>query len=322
MFTDLGPGTFIAALALVFLMGFATQRGGTCLVAGIGAWMDHGRPDMLLAMLVAALAAGTILWVASLAGTPPPLAASVAPGILTVAGGIVLGLGAMVNGACVFGSVARFGSGQIVYLLTPAGYLAGEVALARFPPLLEASGLRPLEPMAGALMAAGLLVAILLWLAAGPGTNVRPPLLHRMATSPSVATCVIGVAFAPLLLIAGPWTWPELVRELVAEPGKAALAQRVSLLLTLLLGAAWGGWRGHRGRPAGIAAGQALRCLSGGALLALGARLVPGSNDHLLLLGLPFLLPHALVALAAMAAAVSSLMVATNAIRRSGRGWS
>lgn len=43
----------------------------------------------------------------------------------TIVGGVLLGLGAFVNGACVFGVVARIGSGQWAYALTPTGYFAG-----------------------------------------------------------------------------------------------------------------------------------------------------------------------------------------------------
>ena len=43
----------------------------------------------------------------------------------TVAGGVLLGLGAWVNGACVFGTVARLGSGEWAYLLTPVGFYVG-----------------------------------------------------------------------------------------------------------------------------------------------------------------------------------------------------
>ena len=43
----------------------------------------------------------------------------------TVIGGALLGLGAYVNGACVFGAIARFGSGEWAFLVTPIGFYLG-----------------------------------------------------------------------------------------------------------------------------------------------------------------------------------------------------
>ena len=40
---------------------------------------------------------------------------------LTVLGGVLLGLGAYINRACVFGAIARFGSGEWAYIATPTG---------------------------------------------------------------------------------------------------------------------------------------------------------------------------------------------------------
>lgn len=49
----------------------------------------------------------------------------------TLAGGVLLGLGALVNGACVFGAVARLGSGQWAYALNRRAFspAAGSPAL-------------------------------------------------------------------------------------------------------------------------------------------------------------------------------------------------
>ena len=48
------------------------------------------------------------------------------------AGGVLLGLGAVINGACVFGAVARFGSGEWAYAATPLGFLLGSIAFNRY----------------------------------------------------------------------------------------------------------------------------------------------------------------------------------------------
>jgi toxin CptA len=40
-------------------------------------------------------------------------------------GGVLLGLGAYINRACVFGAIARFGSGEWAYVATPVGIYVG-----------------------------------------------------------------------------------------------------------------------------------------------------------------------------------------------------
>ena len=47
----------------------------------------------------------------------------------TVLGGVLLGLGAFINGACVFGAIALFGSGRWAQLFMPAGFYLGCVSL-------------------------------------------------------------------------------------------------------------------------------------------------------------------------------------------------
>ena len=44
---------------------------------------------------------------------------------VTILGGALLGLGAYVNKACVFGAIARLGSGEWAYVVTPIGFYAG-----------------------------------------------------------------------------------------------------------------------------------------------------------------------------------------------------
>src|SRR4029079_5410938 len=43
----------------------------------------------------------------------------------TVIGGALLGLGAYINGACVFGAIARFGWREWAYIVTPVGFYVG-----------------------------------------------------------------------------------------------------------------------------------------------------------------------------------------------------
>jgi toxin CptA len=243
-------------------------------------------------------------------------------GWLTVVGGILLGAGASVNGACVFGSVARLGSGQVAYLATPAGILAAALAMAaierRVPGMSLAVRPAPeagpaFAPAVPALVPLGLLLLLLGWRLAGLARTGHgrpwPDRIRRGLRSPHGATTMIGVCFALLLLFAGPWSYPEVLADLARERLTAGTAQGVALFLILLAGAFLAGrmprhgfeWPGR---------GQPLRCFAGGFIMALGASLVPGSNDSLLLLGVPMLWPFAILALLAMGVTIAGLQLA------------
>jgi toxin CptA len=55
-----------------------------------------------------------------------------------------------------------------------------------------------------------------------------------------------------------------------------------------------------------ISAGGIARCFGGGLLMAWGSLLIPGSNDGLILVGMPLLRPYAWVGIATMCAAIAA----------------
>ena len=79
---------------------------------------------------------------------------------------------------------------------------------------------------------------------------------------------------------------------------------RLSLAACLLAGAIVGGWTAGRFRPLRLDAASALRCLAGGALMGWGSLLIPGSNDGLILVGLPMLWPYAWAAFLTMCVSI------------------
>src|SRR4051794_19068794 len=106
---------FALAAACVGLMGFAIQRGGTCAVAAIDELVNQRSASRLLALAEASVWVAGGLLLAQLAHALPQMPSAYAVGGLTVLGAALLGLGAWVNGACVFGAIARFGSGEWAY---------------------------------------------------------------------------------------------------------------------------------------------------------------------------------------------------------------
>ena len=116
---------WLCAILCVGLMGFAIQRGATCTVAAVDEVLTRRQVRRLSAMLEASLwvAGGLALaQAAHLAGSMP---VGYAASAWSVIGGALLGLGACINRACVFGAVARLGSGEWAYAATPLGFYVG-----------------------------------------------------------------------------------------------------------------------------------------------------------------------------------------------------
>ncbi len=294
---------FVLALLCAAAMGLAIQRGGTCTVAAVNELMHTRRPTRLLAMAEASLCVAAGLLGARQLGLTMALPLGHALTAWTVVGAVLLGLGAVVNGACVFGAIARLGCGQWAYAATPMGFYLGCVtvdAVISMPATLQLT--EPSPVMAAPGWVAWAMVALL------SARCAHGMWRHRSsptgAWSPHAATVLIGVAFVALLLLAGAWAYTDVLADL-AHGMTRDLHARLMLGAALLAGALAGGWlHGQIGRHRASAV-QMLRCAAGGALMGSGSLLVPGGNDGLLLLGMPLLWPYAWAAVAVMAATVA-----------------
>lgn len=299
---------FVLALLCAAAMGLAIQRGTTCTVAAVEEWRTSRRTTRLAAMVEASLWVCAGVMLARQLGHAGAWPAGYAVSRWTGIGAALLGLGAVLNQACVFGTVARLGSGQWVYAATPLGFYLGCVSVgAVFSPP------RPLpvdSPLAGAppwwpgLLMAGLL-GLVLWRAWRARAAQRIALSG--AWSPHTATTVIGLSFAGLLLLAGAWTYTDVLQDL-ARGMAASLLARGALGLAVLVGAIVGGWSSGTLRPGRFRASALLRCSAGGLLMGWGGALIPGGNDGLVLLGMPMLWPYAWVAFGTMVAVIAAAL--------------
>ena len=110
-------------------MGFAIQRGATCMVAAVDEVVSRRRFTRLSHARGVAVGARGLL-IAQAFGALPKMPAGYAVSVATIAGGALLGLGAFVGRACVFGAIARFGNGEWSYLMVPVGFFAGCATVA------------------------------------------------------------------------------------------------------------------------------------------------------------------------------------------------
>jgi Sulphur transport len=298
----LASAGFAIAFVCASLMGYAIQRGATCMVAAIDEIVTKRRVSRLVALTEASVWVAGGLVLANSFGVlkMPPTAYPI--NVSTIAGGILLGLGALINRACVFGSIARLGSGEWAYLLTPVGFFLGCLGAGY---LMTAAA--PTAVQSPLFAVAPLLIVPLALFAAWRGLQALQAMTQRQFAahiwSPHHATMVIGLAFVVMLLTVGSWAYTEALASL-AQGMASNVSAKLLLFFGLLAGALFGGTTAGRMRFVAPTVGGLIRCVVGGAMMGAGSLLIPGSNDGLILLGLPLLQPHALVALISMALAI------------------
>jgi uncharacterized membrane protein YedE/YeeE len=312
----LASAAFVVALLCAGVMGFAIQRGATCTVAAVDEFVNKRTLQRLLSIGEASLWVLSGLLIAQALGLLGVMPAGYAIGLATIVGGALLGVGAFVNRACVFGAIARLGSGEWAYVTTPIGFYAGCVSLPYLysvpAPQKLAHGSPVLQASAWVTAIAG--AFILLRLA---GALRRPEgasdesVWHRIHDgvanriwSPHAATTVIGIAFFFMLLLVGAWAYTDVLAEL-ARGMTHSLVARSALLLALFAGAVIGGYTAGRFVHTPITLAQVLRCFAGGVLMAWGSALIPGGNDGLILVGIPLLWPYAWLAFFTMCVAIA-----------------
>ena len=301
----------LMAVPLAFIVGFALRRGSVCMVEGTRQAMVLGRSLRLRAFAVAAGAAGcVILPLAWLLPGLGMLAPAFPIGPMTLAGGVLFGLGARINGGCQFGTLGRLAGGETNYLFTCIAAVAGALLAMRLP--LGAPAPSPLSEPG---LAAVLTLAVLVLLAI-PALrrryldNLQRSLRSRKAKlSPVAAMLVVGVVGGVLYTLAGSWTIGALLNRqgawLLGEVSNGADSKVIAGGLALLAGAVFAAiWtRTFRLRAPSLAG--FFRNGTGGALMGAGAALVPGGNGTLLLYAMPSASPSGWIAFAAMSATIA-----------------
>jgi toxin CptA len=299
---------FAISLLCALVMGYAVQRGATCTVAAVGQVFEQGRWGRFAGLMEAALWVAGGLLLARALGFLPNLPSGHAVTAWTILGGILLGAGAYINKACVFGTVAKIGSRDWAYVATPLGFLAGAWAASRFyAPISSASheAISPLISLPSLAFVAFLFFAI--WRIFRVAMSGKGKWAETI-WAPHEATVVIGITFAIMFVAAGAWAYTELLTELaLGMPGDIVVR-------LLLLAALFGG-----SIVAGSASGKAtshvnvseiIRTFTGGTAMGAGSLLIPGSNDGLILVGMPLLFPYAWVAIGMMCLTIAAALVA------------
>lgn len=268
------------AVLLVIALGFANQRGSTCAVAAADEVITARTFHRIAGFAVAAAISAAFL---SVSGSGPRMAAL--SGLGSVIGGMVGALGASLNGRCAMGTIASLGRGRIDRLATLGGFFSGALIV------LRAGGWHAAEAMQAPHMSilAGpiaLTVAAIAWFLARE---------RRLATPGWMA--LIGLLNAVLIWRMTDWSYTGGLTRL------AAGSMVDQLLFWLFLAALVGGsvLAALLEKTFTLRRSTArawMQSAIGGLLLGAGSALVPGSNDAMLLVGVPLLVPGLMLAYA------------------------
>lgn len=303
-----------AALALG--LGVAMARTTLCTVANLQQWVHARRVDGLLRLLAVACAAGLVLLALQrLAPSMVRLPMAMPVTVSVVFGGMLLGLGALVNGACFLGTVLYVGRGNANFLATLAGLVLGlrwsapmslGAAGTTMTTMTTVSSAAVTMPGAAAVAAAlvlfvgGLLAAALaVRRLPGDSSTLRSSLLAAVASGTIAGGIYAGHP---------DWNYASALNHLARPDGRSLFDAGELAGLLVLAGATLGSLGIRRWQLEPLRGQTIARCLAGGALMALGARLIPGGHDLLLMWSIPGLALHGLVAFLAMALTVASLL--------------
>jgi uncharacterized protein len=309
----------LLATACAFLMGYSVNQGSTCAVSAAKELVDQRQGTMLTGFAIAIGTAGLIcLPLAWIFGDGIHLASDAGISLSLIVGAVLLGIGAFINDACLFGTLSRIGHGEVRFFALPVGLALGFSIADRQHLFVAAPRMTNafVEPsQAGYLVVSGFaLLLVTSWFLLGR-TAMLPtsrdwPLRRAMVT--------LGICGALLFTLTPGWTYADAVHRAVAPGGdKIAIAPGVIIAALAALGGALASGIHARSfqfeRPT---TKTLLRSLIGGTIMAFGGTLIPGGNDTLLLSSVPSATVSGLTAYAVMSITVPLLMLAIRRYRQ------
>jgi uncharacterized membrane protein YedE/YeeE len=286
-------------------MGFAIGRGDICAVAAVNYWINHKQASYLRAFIVATASAGLILlpsaWI-----FPDIVSLSYTYQLswMTFIAGALFGLGAFLNSACVFGTIAHLSKGEMNYIGTIAGMFIG----ALLAPIVtsRADGYYFVE------LSKPTAIALFVWLIFIVIAFHELAIKHYLIKSddfsntlnrvwnPTLSMSIIGITGGLLYALIGNWGYLTVLShgaaKLVTPYIPDVTLQVFTATGALIFGAIVAAWKTHRLKIRKPCFLLFFRKLAGGLLMSFSAIAIPGGNDALLLYGIPSLAPHAFIA--------------------------
>ncbi len=290
----------ILLLVCAFAIGFLVPRATTCSVAAMRevlgkrtAWRFGG---FAMASLTSVVVLLPLAW---LGGLAVQFAPQIEPSVLIALGGFLFGVGATINGACVFGTLTKIVGGNLSCLFVMPGLWLGAVTigvsnLQLSPRILALNELGSFSLMSS--LAWGLALAVLL---TGLWWFAREKRFNKAALM-----CGIGLVGGLLYTLHMSWNYTTVVNDFAKQVIMAPARMSDGLLPWLVGTACLGGFVStvqagtfKLARPDLTTSAGAL---VGGFIMSFGIAMIPGGNDGLVLFLLPSFVPAGFVAYFAM----------------------
>jgi len=282
-------------IVLTFALGAVLAHVSLCALAGMQQLVQRRQGQGLLRLAVTASAAGLVLLALNrLHPLQVLLPASHPLNRDLLLGGVLLGVGSLINGGCYLGSVQYLGTGNLNFLFTLLGIGAG-LRLARPDFLLLAThGAMAMGVTwwAGMLGFSTLLLLVLLSAA-------------RLVWWPLLAGTLAGLVYARHPA----WSYGRVIDALAHGAWQRSSWPANLAALGLFAGAVSSSVLAGRWRVQAPTLGRSARCLLGGALMGWGGALIPGGNDMLLLWSVPGLAAYGFIAYGCMLLTLAALLV-------------
>jgi len=319
----------VIAILLAVVIGFAVHRASLCNVRAVAELLTTRRAYMLGSFFKTMLWVIAVTFVIRFFAQPDPARPLHLWGfsLHALTGGFVFGVGAAVNGGCALGTIGRLGSGELRMFLTLLGLVAGLTGggYAQVRQWLPApAGGGPAVAMPAVLAVVGATFLSLwalwelwrLWRKRDPTSTLREAVLsprYRLST----AALLLGVANGILFALFGAWTYTRTARAAVnhvvmGRPGPGLLYWL--LFAAVLAGVVLSSLANKSFVFDGRIRLNWLLNFLGGILMGVGATLIPGGNDALILHAIPGGSPHALPAYASLLAGTAAGLIVIRAI--------
>jgi uncharacterized protein len=316
------------SIVLAVILGFAAHRGSVCTVRAVAEAM-HSKTAFIFASI-----GKSVLWILAITLPVfwlfPSTTANLAGWQLNaaaVAGGFLFGLGAGLNGACAYSTMARLVDGEAAMLVAIVGFAIGVgvfVELIDFGWLQRPANVAPMIAtiatwggiLSAILIAWAVYEAIRLWRTRPSGKHLGDLVLAPRYRLSSVAL-LFGLTGSAIFLLygsAGYTSTFELVIEGAFGTKPWPATGRWLLLVAVLLGMLLSTIQRSGFHPDFRPKAAWLRNLAGGLLMGLGVAMAPGGNDTFVLYGVPNLSPNALPAYVAMSLGIVAALLIARAL--------
>ena len=305
----------IIAIICSFIIGLTVNLGSTCAVNAARNFVHRQQADMLVGFGIAiAVAAMIVLPAKWLSPAQIHLASNPEIGVALITGAVLMGVGAYVNGACLFGTLGRIGKGELRFLGLPLGLAAGFTIEHRqnflhVPRHLDNPLAQP--TFTGGIILAGfaLLLALCWWWLQRAGRRAgAEPAASYWTVQRSMA--VLGLFGALQFALVPGSTYVDAIQSFFRMiPDMKAFATPVLPSIAALAGTMIAGIWSRRFRIEYPQIGGLARSFAGGLLMGIGGSWIPGGNDTLLLSFLPAAALGGILAYVVMTATIFLLLM-------------